>query len=173
MPALMVCFVVIAFATAFIIDSAQIAKWTSGTTAGMGWVANWKEIFSHNNYFDADQYSNPQPFRHVWSFAVEEQFYLFAPFFLILCMRWIGRRWLTILSVTGAIASAVWMSIVFEPNNPATLARAYYGTDTRAFALFLGIAMPRSRCPRLASSPGQPRQFWTALPSVSPNIWQP
>jgi peptidoglycan/LPS O-acetylase OafA/YrhL len=155
MPALMVCFVVIAFATAFIIDSAQIAKWTSGTTAGMGWVANWKEIFSHNNYFDADQYSNPQPFRHVWSFAVEEQFYLFAPFFLILCMRWIGRRWLTILSVTGAIASAVWMSIVFEPNNPATLARAYYGTDTRAFALFLGIAMAS-----VFSRWGPPRTRW-------------
>lgn len=141
MPALMVCFVVVAFATAFLIDPAQISKWTSGTTAGMGWVANWKEIFSHNNYFDADQYSNPQPFRHVWSFAVEEQFYLFAPFFLILCMRWIGRQWLTILSIAGAIASAIWMSIVFDPNNPATLARAYYGTDTRAFALFLGIAM--------------------------------
>ena len=155
MPALMVCFVVVAFATAFFIHPGQISKWTSGTTAGMGWVANWKEIFSQNNYFDADQYSNPQPFRHVWSFAVEEQFYLFAPFFLILCMRWIGRRWLTILSIAGAVGSAIWMSIVFDVNDPSTLARAYYGTDTRAFALFLGIAMAA-----VFSKWGPPRTTW-------------
>jgi len=155
MPALMVCFVVVAFATAFLISAAQISKWTAGTTAGMGWVANWKEIFSHNNYFDADQYSNPQPFRHVWSFAVEEQFYLFAPFFLILCMRWIGRQWLLILSVAGAIGSAIWMSVLFDPNDPSTLARAYYGTDTRASALFLGIAMAA-----VFSRWGPPRTNW-------------
>ena len=35
MPALMVCFVVVAFATAFLISAAQISKWTAGTTAGM------------------------------------------------------------------------------------------------------------------------------------------
>ena len=155
MPALMVCFVVVAFATAFTIDPTHISKWTGGTVAGLGWVANWKEIFAHNNYFDASQYSNPQPFRHVWSFAVEEQFYLFVPFFLIICMRWIGRKWLTILSVAGAIGSAIWMSIIFDPNNPATITRAYYGTDTRAYALFLGIAMAT-----VCSRWGQPRSQW-------------
>ena len=47
MPALMVCFVVVAFATAFFIHPGQISKWTSGTTAGMGWVANWKEHYRY------------------------------------------------------------------------------------------------------------------------------
>ena len=155
MPALIVCFIAVAFATAFLITPSQIPKWTAGTTAGMSWMANWKEIFSHSNYFDADQYSNPQPFRHVWSFAIEEQFYLFAPFFLILCMRWIGRKWLAILSIGGAIASAIWMSIVFDPNNPATISRAYYGTDTRAFALLLGIAMAS-----ICAWWGQPKTRW-------------
>lgn len=155
MPALIVCFIAVAFATAFLIDPAQISKWTAGTTAGIGWMANWKEIFSHANYFDAGQYSNPQPFRHVWSFAIEEQFYLFAPFFLILCMRWIGRQWLAILSIGGAIASAIWMSIVYKSSDPSTLSRAYYGTDTRAYALLLGIALA-SICDRW----GQPKTRW-------------
>ena len=155
MPALVVCFILTAFATAFLIDPNRIPKWTAGITAGMSWMANWKEIFSHSNYFDASQYSNPQPFRHVWSFAIEEQFYLFAPFFLIICMKWLGRRWLAILSIGGAIASAVWMSIVFDPNNSSTISRAYYGTDTRAFALLLGIAMAV-----VCSWWGQPRTRW-------------
>ncbi|MEX1217441.1 MAG: acyltransferase [Acidimicrobiales bacterium] len=155
MPALTVCFVLVAFATAFLIDASKISKWTGGTVAAMGWVANWKKIFSQNNYFDGGQYSNPQPFRHVWSFAVEEQFYLFAPFFLILCMRWIGQKWLAILSIGGAIASAIWMSVLFDPNNPASITRVYYGTDTRAFALLLGIALA-SICHRW----GQPKSSW-------------
>jgi len=141
LPALVATFIVTSFVTAFILDASRIAKWTGGITAAMSYVANWREIFAGTNYFDASQYSNPQPFRHVWSFAIEEQFYLFAPFFIIICLKWLSKRWLTILSVGGAIVSAIWMSMVFDPNNPQTISRAYYGTDTRAFALLLGIAM--------------------------------
>ena len=141
LPALVATFIVTSFVTAFILDVSRIPKWTGGITAAMSYVANWREIFAGTNYFDASQYSNPQPFRHVWSFAIEEQFYLFAPFFIIICLKWFSKRWITILSVGGAIASAIWMSILFDPNNPQTISRAYYGTDTRAFALLLGIAM--------------------------------
>ena len=141
MPALVLSFIATAFVTATVLEEANIAKWTGGITAAMSWMANWREIFAGSDYFDAGQYSNPQPFRHVWSFAIEEQFYLFAPFFLIASMRWLGRRWLAILSIGGAIASGIWMSVVFDPSDPSTVSRAYYGTDTRAFALLLGIAM--------------------------------
>lgn len=141
LPALVATFILTSFVTAFILEESRIPKWTGGITAAMSYVANWREIFAGTNYFDASQYSNPQPFRHVWSFAIEEQFYLFAPFFIILCLKWFSKRWLTIISVGGALVSAVWMSIVFDPNDPQTISRAYYGTDTRAFALLLGIAM--------------------------------
>lgn len=140
-PALVLSFIAMAAITATVLDTSQIAKWTGGITAAMSYVANWREIFTGTSYFDASQYSNPQPFRHVWSFAIEEQFYLFAPFFLIVCLRWLSKKWIAILAIGGAIASAIWMSVVFDPSNPQTLSRAYYGTDTRAFALLLGIAM--------------------------------
>ena len=154
-PALVVSFILTAIVVATILDVSKIPKWTGGITAAMSWMANWKEIFQHSNYFDAGQYSNPQPFRHVWSFAIEEQFYLFAPFFIIACLRWLSRKWLAILSIGGAIASAIWMSILFDPNNPQTISRAYYGTDTRAFALLLGIAMAV-----VCSWWGQPKTRW-------------
>jgi hypothetical protein len=77
----------------------------------------------------------------VWSFAIEEQFYLFVPFFLIVCLRWFNKKVMLAVCVVGAVASAVWMSMVFDPANPQTVSRAYYGTDTRAFALLIGIAM--------------------------------
>jgi peptidoglycan/LPS O-acetylase OafA/YrhL len=140
-PALILCFVGTAFFTAFFLDTAQIPKWTGGITSAMSYVANWKEIFGGTSYFDASQYSNPQPFRHVWSFAIEEQFYLFVPIFLIVCMKWLNKKVMLAICVVGAVASAVWMAMVFDPSNAQTLSRAYYGTDTRAFALLLGIAM--------------------------------
>ncbi len=153
-PALILCFVATALWTAFFLDKSQIAKWTGGITAAMSYVANWKEIFGGVSYFDASQYSNPQPFRHVWSFAIEEQFYLFVPIFLIVCMKWLNKKVMLAVAVIGAVVSAIWMAMIFDPTNPQTLSRAYYGTDTRAFALLLGIAMaivchwygdPRSR----------------------------
>ncbi len=141
LPAMAVTLVFTAFITAFFLDTAQIPKWTGGITAAVGYVANWREIFAGTNYFDASQYSNPQPFRHVWSFAIEEQFYLFVPLFLVVCMRWFNKRVMLAICVVGALVSAWWMSMVFDPNNPQTVSRAYYGTDTRAFALLLGIVM--------------------------------
>lgn len=140
-PALILTFIGTAFVAAFILPVAQIPKWTGGITSAMSYVANWKEIFGGTSYFDASQYSNPQPFRHVWSFAIEEQFYLFVPFFLIVCMRWLNKKVMLGICIVGAVASAVWMSVLFDPSNPQTISRAYYGTDTRAFALLLGIAM--------------------------------
>ena len=155
MPALVLTFVLTALWTATFLDPAQISKWTAGTVGAMSWMANWKEIFAHTNYFDASQYSNPQPFRHVWSFAIEEQFYLFAPFFVVFGLKYLNRAWIAGLAIAGTIVSAVWMSVVFDPNDASTVSRAYYGTDTRAFALLIGIAMAV-----VCAWWGQPRTRW-------------
>src|SRR5207237_554156 len=42
--------------------------------AALGWVANWRFVFSHHSY--AALFSQPSPFDHTWSLAIEEQFYL-------------------------------------------------------------------------------------------------
>ncbi len=140
-PALCVTLIVLAFFTAFVIDESKIDLWTGGIASSMSYVANWREIFAGTDYFAQFQFSNPNPMRHVWSFAIEEQFYLFAPFFVIVCLKWLSKTWLLILSSVGAVVSAWWMAVVHDPADPQTISRAYYGTDTRAFALLVGIAM--------------------------------
>ena len=117
-----------------------IDRWTGAIVSALAYCANWHEIVAGVSYFE--QYLTPSPLKHVWSFSIEEQFYIFAPLFLIAGLRWGGRRGREILlglSVLGALGSAWWMSRVHVVGEDPS--RAYYGTDTRAQALFVGIAM--------------------------------
>ena len=63
-----------------------------------GYVANWRFIFSGQSYFD--QFTQPSPLRHMWSLAIEEQFYLVWP--LIVCVLLWWRRSLRALLVACA-----------------------------------------------------------------------
>src|SRR5205085_2542247 len=77
-------------------------------------------------------------FRHLWSLAVEEQFYLLWPIACGLGMSLLGRRRLMLAVVGGVVVSAALMALLFDPANAN---RAFYGTDTRAMALLAGVLL--------------------------------
>ena len=136
-------FVLIGFLAVYLAlsDPELVPRWTGAMVSSLAYVANWYEIGSGVDYFD--QWQNPSPLKHVWSFSIEEQFYLFAPLFIIACHKWFPKRARTALlisSVAGALASAWWMSRV-HVEGAGDPSRAYYGTDTRAQAFFVGISM--------------------------------
>ena len=121
-------------------DPDLVPRWTGAIVSALTYSANWHEIFVGASYFE--QFENPSPLKHVWSFAIEEQFYLFAPLFVIACCKWVrrGRHAVMLtIAVVGAVASAMWMAHLHTPGIDPS--RAYFGTDTRAQALFVGIAL--------------------------------
>jgi len=139
-PALFLALGFLSVYLAVVGDPDLIDRWTGAIVSALAYCANWHEIVAGVSYFE--QFLTPSPLKHVWSFSIEEQFYLFAPLFLIAGLRWGGRRGREILlavSVLGALGSAWWMSRVHVVGEDPS--RAYYGTDTRAQALFVGIAM--------------------------------
>src|SRR5271156_472522 len=92
--------------------------------------------------------SPPSPFGHLWSLAIEEQFYLIWPLVLLVGFRWIHvKRTRVLLTLGLAAASAIEMAVLYSPGGDPT--RVYDGTDTRVFALLIGAALamvlPRSR----------------------------
>jgi peptidoglycan/LPS O-acetylase OafA/YrhL len=107
--------------------------------AALGWVANWRFIFTDRAY--ADLFGDPSPLQHYWSLAVEEQFYLVLPLLataMLLVGR--GRRWPFVAVVSAlAVASVVVMRVVHDPGAPPL--RAYFGTDTRAAELLIGVLL--------------------------------
>jgi peptidoglycan/LPS O-acetylase OafA/YrhL len=104
--------------------------------ASLLYVTNWKLIADGVSY--NTDVGGASPLVHLWSLAVEEQFYLVWPILLVALIA-LGRGRARVLAIcvgVGALASACWMARLYEPGTDPM--RAYYGTDTRAQAFLLG-----------------------------------
>ena len=97
---------------------------------------NWWQIFRDISYFEAA--GAPSPLTHFWSLSIEEQFYVVWPLLLLLMYR-LGLRKHTMRRVVLALAavSAVAMAVMYDPQGDPS--RVYYGTDTRALSLLVGV----------------------------------
>ena len=83
------------------------------------------------NYFAPAAENNP--LLHTWSLSVEEQFYIFYPFVLLLLAR-LGRQWLMVGVVAGIVVSlglAEWGAA----NHPTI---NFFSLPTRAWELLVG-----------------------------------
>jgi peptidoglycan/LPS O-acetylase OafA/YrhL len=101
------------------------------------YYANWHFVFGHESYFA--QFGRPGLLRHLWSLAVEEQFYLVWPPLFLLVMR-VSRRVLApALVALAAIGSTALMWHLYQPGTDTS--RIFYGTDTRAAPLLVGVLL--------------------------------
>jgi peptidoglycan/LPS O-acetylase OafA/YrhL len=102
------------------------------------YTSNWWQAFAHVSYFS--RYGPPPVFQHLWSLAVEEQFYLIWPLVLSAVLLLLRNRALRVLFAwAAAAASACVMFAVYMPGKDPSL--VYYGTDTHASALLTGGAL--------------------------------
>jgi peptidoglycan/LPS O-acetylase OafA/YrhL len=124
----------LAFAVIVVPD--EIARLRADAIAAVVYITNWHLIAGDQSYFEA--IGRPSLFVHLWSLAIEEQFYLFWPIVLGLALL-AGRRVALALTLAGAAGSAVWLALLFDPASDPS--RVYYGTDTRLTGLLLGAAL--------------------------------
>lgn len=107
---------------------------------GYIYTSNWWYIFHKLDYFDS--FGAQSPFKHLWSLAIEEQFYMFFPLIFLLFNRpkknsenKLNKNFIYV--VLGLIAiSFIAHVLLFDINN---INRIYFGTDTRAFSLLVGV----------------------------------
>jgi peptidoglycan/LPS O-acetylase OafA/YrhL len=134
LPALFVMLaVVVLYALVFLPDS--INKLKSDSIAAITYTSNWWLVISHQSY--ASEAGRPALLKHLWSLAIEEQFYLLWPPLLILGLRKVGRKRTLGIMLGVALASTILMAIVAT----GSINRAYYSLDTRLSGLMLGSAM--------------------------------
>ena len=145
LPALFVVLGAVLVYAAFLASPLGLDRVRGDVLGSLFYVANWRFILSGQSYFST--FTAPSPVLHVWSLAVEEQFYLFWPP-MVLGVLWIARRRFQargavaavgVVALLGAIASAVLMASLYVPGGDPS--RVYYGTDTRAQAMLIGAAL--------------------------------
>ena len=125
----------LAYAVVFLPE--EVATLRSDALAAGGYVSNWYLIFDDKSYFEA--LGRPSLLRHLWSLAVEEQFYVCFPIVFSLVLARVRRGYAVAALLAGAVASSALMAWRYDPLTDAS--RIYYGTDTRISGLLIGAAL--------------------------------
>ena len=113
------------------------------------YFVNWHFAAQSVDYFS--QGLEPSPVLHLWSLAIEEQFYVVWPG-LMLAVTWFARRrgksvrpvlWVTVAAI---LAGSLIYGITLTDQKPAF---AYFSTFARAWELGLGAALALAGTVRL------------------------
>ncbi|HET9153172.1 MAG TPA: acyltransferase family protein [Solirubrobacterales bacterium] len=144
LPAL---FVMLAIVTAWvtIFGPAQPDQFRKAVASSVVYVNNWEQILANVSYFA--RFAPEGPLNHLWSLSVEEQFYIFWPFLLLIGVKLVHERplpsgvrpRLALLTIVFAWISIIEMAVLYHPSLDPS--RIYYGTDTRAAGLLFGCGL--------------------------------
>ena len=145
LPALFLVVVGSALLLLLLTPEGQRAGFRGDGLATLLYAANWHAMVDSTSYWD--MFSQPSPFDHMWSLAIEEQFYVVWPLvaLVVLGAGRAGRRGddrrvlgLGVLALAGAGVSLLLLWISWSPMDTN---RAYFATDTRIGPTLLGAAL--------------------------------
>jgi len=138
LPALIMVLIVVLVATP-VLDNDMLPERGIEALAAMFYVSNWVTIASDVSYFQ--RFSGPGPLDHLWSLAVEEQFYLLWPLVLFVLFKRLHGRFDRMAQLTLGLAAVSFLLILLLAAPGFDNSRAYQGTDARAGGLLIGAAL--------------------------------
>jgi peptidoglycan/LPS O-acetylase OafA/YrhL len=120
-------------------DATELERIRGDALGTLAYVANWRAIFAGQDYWALFQ--SPSPLEHTWSLAIEEQFYLFWPLIFVGILALYRKATARAVFVVAVVLAALSVGLAWYLYDPADVSRVYYGTDTRAAALLVGVAL--------------------------------
>lgn len=110
-------------------DYRELQKHIASAAAFVSNIVLWGEA----GYFDAP--TRFKPLVHLWSLAIEEQFYLFWPPLVLL---WTRKRWPVLPMAITLVAASFGANVLLVKTDPVT---AFYMPFTRMWELLLGAVL--------------------------------
>ena len=125
----------------------QLPSLGGGMPAVATYTTNWWLTVRHTSYFAAA--GRPSMLQHLWSLAIEEQFYLGWPLVVVVVLRGRGSeparvgRLVAVCMLLAGASTAVMAQLATAGDVPygADGSRLYYGSDTHAMGLLAGAAV--------------------------------
>ena len=137
LPALFVMLAVTTLFTLLFLDDA-VDKLQDDIVGALTYTNNWRQI----NAPYADFEGRPPLLNHLWSLAIEEQFYLLWPPLLSFGLVKLGRKKTILVTTAVALGSALLMAIARGNDvNITSASGAYFSTFTRLSGLLLGCML--------------------------------
>ncbi|MEZ5179105.1 MAG: acyltransferase [Acidimicrobiales bacterium] len=127
----------------------ELAGLRGQVIAALTGTTNWYLIATNGSYFE--QLGRPPVLRHLWSLAVELQFYLAFPPVLVLALKRVGGHVERIVVglLVAILASTIYLAVLFDPGADPT--RAYFDTFARLAAPLTGAVLALLWRPRALS----------------------
>ncbi|WP_188113462.1 acyltransferase family protein [Nocardioides humilatus] len=126
--------VIVALAGSMLFAPDLLTKVRGDGFASLIYASNWWMVFHDVSYFDS--FGLPSPLAHLWTLAIEEQFYVIWPLALLGMLLLLRKRDRILATVGGAIiVSSTLMAVLYDPLDAN---RSYMGTDTRMGELLIG-----------------------------------
>ncbi len=129
-PALFTVLIVTAIFAYLLLMNGEFKKFQGSVFSTLLFYSNYHFMFDVGYFADA---AEKKPLLHMWSLAVEEQFYVFFPLVLMLIYRFIKAHIVLILYLL-TLLSFVYSTFLVH-SNPSD---AFYSTPARAWELMLG-----------------------------------
>ncbi len=139
MPAALLTIVITVLLASVIGDDSQLSRLRLDSLSSLFHFSNWRFIAGGDSY--GAVFESPSFFRHFWSLALEEQYYVVFPLLVaggLRLTRGPGRVFAATLGVVAA-AALVWPALLLASG--ASTDRLYFGTDTRLGELVLGAVL--------------------------------
>jgi peptidoglycan/LPS O-acetylase OafA/YrhL len=139
-PALFAMLIAVSVLLSFLLLPAEYITYAKSVFAATASSSNFF-FWLHSGYFDSP---TSNPLLHTWSLAVEEQFYILFPLFLVIVRHFFPQRLkLAVLILFFASLAASEITLFYNSTT------AFYMPYTRAWELLLGTIISQGYFPRL------------------------